>query len=326
MPTQQPSRSPLEEQDGNNASLLDEDRDRIERVLSGGVITKTRRTTTIQTPTPTPTLTTSADTNGGVLLCDDEQRRGGLSFLSLFCCGRKDNENENENNDPPNDAHANNVTLVLLYTWVAFTGRGLWNQNCLATLVFLLRNGDPKAIGFVTAAMGLSQLCASIPTGILADRYQRDVLLKTGAVVGIAAATTSIVASSVETNNPSYALLVSALVLWGIHWGITNTAITAFFADSIPDGERSLYFTKRAILINVANMCGPTIALLMFAWMGDNWTVRDCSMVLLAGNVLSLPGIFLLCWMKDNNNSNNGNNTDVNRHTDNRTQHKPNNM
>ena len=194
------------------------------------------------------------------------------------------------------DSPPRNVTLVMFYTWVAFTGRGLWNQNCLATLVFLLKDGDPKAIGFLTAAMGMAQLCTSIPTGILADKYRRDTLLKVGALVGIAAAGFMLRAAL----RPSYGMLLMALVLWGVHWGIVNTSITALFSDSIPDGERSYYFTKRAVVINIANTCGPVIALVMFAVMGDNWTIKDCSKVLLAGNVISLPGLLLLCWMNDN--------------------------
>lgn len=208
-----------------------------------------------------------------------------------------ENENENDQGDGSLAPPPRNVSIVLLYTWVAFTGRGLWNQNCLATLVFLLRNGDAKAIGFLTAAMGIAQLSASIPTGILADRYRRDTLLKAGALIGIAASGVSISAAL----RPRYEMLLLALILWGIHWGIVNTSIIALFSDSIPDGERSYYFTKRAVLINFANSCGPAIALVMFAVMGNNWTVKDCSMVLLAGNIVSLPGLLLLCWMSDDN-------------------------
>ena len=247
-------------------------------------------------------------------LDEDQNNQSLLSETLLSSDDHDDDQNNNNNNNvrsredetierghvPPR-----NVTFILLYTWVAFTGRGLWNQNCLATLVYLLRNGDPKAIGYITAAMGISQLCASIPTGILADKYRRDTLLKIGAVFGIFAAAASIVAAL----RPHYLLLVVALVLWGIHWGIVNTSITALFSDSIPDGERSFYFTRRAILINFANMCGPAIALVMFAVMGDTWTVRDCSMVLLAGNVLSLPGILLLCLMSDSRDANDDDNT-----------------
>ncbi|MGK3744338.1 MAG: MFS family permease [Bacillariaceae sp.] len=221
------------------------------------------------------------------------------SLLSSNERFREDNvDDDNDDDETTIDERQEvprNVTFVLLYTWFAFSGRGVWNQNCLATLVFLLRDGDPKSIGFITAAMGISQLCVSIPTGILADKYRRDILLKIGAFFGIVAATATIYAAL----HPGYLLLVGALILWGIHWGIVNTAITALFSDSIPDGERSFYFTRRAIIINFGNMCGPAIALIMFAVLGDKWTVKDCSMVLLAGNVLCLPGIILLCFLSD---------------------------
>ncbi len=229
--------------------------------------------------------------------CDEQRCQNPVSSNIGITLVRDDDP------DVPNDTLAStprNVTLVLFYTWVAFTGRGLWNQNCLATLVFLLKDGDPKAIGFLTAAMGMAQLCTSIPTGILADRYRRDTLLKAGALVGIGAVGFSLRAAL----RPSYGMLLVALLLWGVHWGIVNTSITALFSDSIPDGERSYYFTKRAVLINVANTCGPVIALTMFAVMGDNWTVKDCSKVLLAGNLISLPGLLLLCWMNDNHGTN----------------------
>lgn len=219
------------------------------------------------------------------------------AFQDETTFSENENESENQEGDVNLALPPRNVTLVLLYTWVAFTGRGLWNQNCLATLVFLLRNGDPKAIGFLTAAMGMAQLSTSIPTGILADRYRRDTLLKAGALIGIAASGVSIRAAL----RPRYEMLLVALILWGIHWGIVNTSIVALFSDSIPDGERSYYFTKRAVLINFANTCGPAIALVMFAVMGNNWTVKDCSMVLLVGNIVSLPGLLLLCWMSDDN-------------------------
>jgi MFS family permease len=199
---------------------------------------------------------------------------------SLFSSNERLREVENDDDDDETTTDERqevprNITFVLLYTWFAFSGRGVWNQNCLATLVFLLRDGDPKSIGFITAAMGISQLCVSIPTGILADKYRRDILLKIGAFFGAAACGATIYAAL----HPGYLLLVGALILWGIHWGIVNTAITALFSDSIPDGERSFYFTRRAIIINFGNMCGPAIALIMFAVLGDKWTVKDCAMI-----------------------------------------------
>ena len=35
-------------------------------------------------------------------------------------------------------------------------------------------------------------------------------------------------------------------------------------------------------------LTGPSVALMMFAILGDQWTVRDCSFVMLTGNLISL--------------------------------------
>lgn len=187
-----------------------------------------------------------------------------------------------------------NVTLIFVYTWFAFVGRGIWNQNVLATLVFLLRSGDATSVGYITAAMGMCQLLISIPTGILADKYRRDTLLKGAAVLGVAAVSISIMAS-LGTN---YVSLVVALCMWGAFFGVVDTALTALLADSVAE-KRSYYFTQRSVIISVANMCGPLVALIMFAVIGDEWTIQGCSIVFLVGNLICLPAVILLCFLSD---------------------------
>ena len=213
-----------------------------------------------------------------------------------------------------------NVALVLLYTFINFTGRGIWDQNCIQTLAYLLKSNDPKAIGFATAAMGIAQLASSIPTGILADRYRRDTLLRIGSCFGLAACATTIAGSLWLFSGQQrllfffrpthYSVLVSSLVLWGFQAGTTNTAILALFSDSIPDGARSFYFTRRSILVNTGYMCGPAIALVVFAAMGNHWGIPDCSMVWLGGTLVALPGMVVLWFLSDDENDANGNGND----------------
>jgi MFS family permease len=177
----------------------------------------------------------------------------------------------------------------------------MWNQNVLATFCFLLSNGDPKAVGYLTAAMGVSQLLVSFPTGVLADRYRRDGLLKVASFVGILAiATTFKVLFFSSHKQPTYGGLIVALCMWGCFWGIASTCLTALFADSVPNGQRSKYFTHRSILINLGNVTGPIVALIMFVVLGDEWNIRDCSIVMAAGQLICLPAVLLLCWLKDN--------------------------
>lgn len=191
-----------------------------------------------------------------------------------------------------------NVKLTLWYTGFVFCGRSIWNQNVLATLIFLLRDGDPKAVGYVTAVMGICQLIASAPTGILADSHRRDTLLKVASGVGLLAVGTTAF-SVVLVSKPSYNGLLLAMCSWGCYFGIANTSLSAIFADSIPNGQRSKYFTKRSILINIGNVAGPTITLIMFLVLGNEWTVRECAIVMGVAQLVCLPALGLLWFFND---------------------------
>lgn len=190
-----------------------------------------------------------------------------------------------------------NIRLTLLYTGLAFAGRSIWNQSVLATYVYLITSSNPEAVGFITAVMGCSQLLASFPTGYLADKHRRDSMLKVASAVGIVAILVTLAAMFLMQG--SYAMLVVALGVWGCYWGIANTALGALFADSIPDGDRSYYFTKRSILINLGNTVGPSLALFMFFLLGDHWTVRDCAVVMALGNAICLPAVLALAFFND---------------------------
>ena len=133
-----------------------------------------------------------------------------------------------------------NVKIILVYTWITFTGRGTWNQNVLATLIFLLRSGDPKAVGFITAAMGLSQLLISLPTGYLADKYRRDTLLRVAAVLGVAAVATTCFTAL----HASYQLLVLSLCI------CINAAIYQTSDIKTIKANEKAYFEAQPVNVN----------------------------------------------------------------------------
>jgi MFS family permease len=202
---------------------------------------------------------------------------------------------ETSDNAPPRSVRSRNIPLVLTYTALAFAGRSLWAQSVLSTFVYLLENNNAEAVGFITAVMGMSQLAVSLPTGVLADRYRRDAVLKVASAVGFKA----ILISLFAIWQTSYQWLTLALAVYGAFWGLANTSLTALFADSIRDGDRSYYFTKRSILINIGNTTGPIVAMILFQCLGDTWTVRDCAVVMGVGQVLCIPAVCLLCWLDD---------------------------
>ena len=120
-------------------------------------------------------------------------------------------------------------------------------------------------------------------------------MLQIGSVIGVIAATSTYIA----TKAMSFAMLGMALFIWGLFWGITNTSVSALFADSILDGDRSNYFTQRMVVQVLGNTCGPLGALIMFFKLGDDWTTEECAVVICAGQCLAVPALVLLCFMND---------------------------
>jgi MFS family permease/GNAT superfamily N-acetyltransferase len=196
---------------------------------------------------------------------------------------------------PIHDPISRNIPVALAYTGLIFAGRSVWSQSVLSTFVFLLRHEDTRAVGIITAAMGLAQLLTSLPAGYLADRYRRDTLLRTASAFGLVAMAATLYAIVLH----DYRALVVGLAVWGSYWGICNTALSALFADSIPTGQRSHYFTQRSLLVNVGFCTGPAVSLLLFFILGDTWTIRECAFVMAAGQFVCLPAVALLWGLSD---------------------------
>lgn len=141
----------------------------------------------------------------------------------------------------------------------------------------------------------LTQLITSFPAGYVSDLYRRDSLLKLASIVGLLGIAVTVWASY----NENYRYLLAALAVWGCFWGIANTSLVALFADSIPEGQRSVYFTKRSILNTIGNIAGPLVSLVMFAVLGDNWKLRDCAIVMIVGQAICFPAVVMLCFFRD---------------------------
>ena len=188
-----------------------------------------------------------------------------------------------------------NISLILIYTFLYFSSRSLWSQSVLSAFIYLLKDNDPEYVGLITGIMGVTQLISSFPSGWAADKYGRQFVLRCGSIVGFVGVVTTLYACIKQR----FWILATSLGLWGIYNGMTSTAIMALFADSIQEEERSSYFTKRMIVTRLGSAVGPAVAIIMFTFLGDQWRVRDCSIVMCVGQVITLPPLMLLCFMKD---------------------------
>lgn len=192
---------------------------------------------------------------------------------------------------------ARNRSLTILYTAFAFGGRSVWSHSVLPTYVYFLNGHNAAQVGYLTAIMGLAQLLASIPAGVLADRYRRRHRnLQLAGAMGVVATIAMFV--SIELYY-SFGSLEVALILWGCTYGVANTTLTSLFADSIEAGQRSKFFTRRSITLTLANVIGPSISLILFAYLGNHWTKSECRSVLLFGQAIALPSLVLLCFFRE---------------------------
>lgn len=190
-----------------------------------------------------------------------------------------------------------NVTLTLLYTLFAFAGSSIWGNSVLSTYVYLLEDGKAQAVGYATGVMGVANIICSLPAGYSSDVHRRDVVLKFASVLRAIAIAVTMFAMF----QGSYVYLLLGLAVWGASRGSANSALGAIFADSIRDGQRSHYFTQRTMLRTVGSTTGPIVSLCMFALLGDRWEIRDCSIVLMTGQLISVPAMLVLCFFDDDN-------------------------
>lgn len=186
-----------------------------------------------------------------------------------------------------------NVSRILNYTLLAFGGRSIWQSSVLATYVFLLTHNN-RSVGLVTAVSGIAQLITAFPAGAYADAYGRDSILKAASMIGILSIAVTVYVCCVQRTLNG---LFVALALWGCGWAMSNTSLQPLLADSVR--ERDVYFTKRNVRVTLGNTLGPCLSLIMFAILGNTWTVADCAWVMALGQVVCLPAVLLLWTVSD---------------------------
>jgi MFS family permease len=240
------------------------------------------------------TLSVSNDAANTVYHESQENNQETYSFSDQIM----DDHENNQSSTSIVPEKSKNINRVLLYTFFSYASRSLWNQSVLSAFVYLLKADDPKFVGIITCVMGVSQLLTSFPAGYLSDKYRRDFMLKIASLVGFIASTLTIIAARMQ----EFMFLAVALSFWGVFQGISNPSVDALFADSMMDGERSKYFTKKIVCRYLGSSSGPLVALFMFSYLGNEWTIEECQFILCAAQVLSFPALIVLCSLNDDHN------------------------
>jgi MFS family permease len=99
--------------------------------------------------------------------------------------------------------------------------------------------------------------------------------------------------------DPSYIVLTAGLVCLGIYKGLWNPPLNALFADAVPTGERAKWFTIKYIALAISGASGPLLAVALFIWVGNHWSMQELKTVFLVGILMSLPFAIMLFYLKE---------------------------
>ena len=150
-------------------------------------------------------------------------------------------------------------------------------------------------------------LCVTSPPGMLGDRVRRQTVLRLAGGVGffsIAATVFVLLWAEQHLRSLMYVLLCVCCAFWGVFMGAHSATLEALFGDSVESGRRSKLYARRAALRNAGNSVGPILSIILFWRIGDDWTIRNLTVVMLSGMAVavipcvllfSLSGATLLC-------------------------------
>jgi hypothetical protein len=104
-----------------------------------------------------------------------------------------------------------------------------------------------------------------------------------------------------------YTSLFYAMMLWGVFWSSVKPTVDSIIADSSGIGDRSRLYSIQFSLSQSASSLGPIISLILFFFLGDNWTIFDCKEVILLGLIsfsFSIPILFSFVSISANKENN----------------------
>lgn len=186
-----------------------------------------------------------------------------------------------------------NVVLNLVQVLILGAADSIWTGTAQVAFVYLMTHQSNTSVGLVEMAYGLTNFLAAYPLGYVADKHGRSPLLKIGGAVAIAAAVaTAFAVWSVTENDPDWGIwaFVACMCVWGVVGGITSGPGQALYADSVPEGTRTTWFTRLFQAYLLGDCVGPAVTVALFHFCGDHWHLNELRIVILVGLGLEVLG------------------------------------
>lgn len=216
-----------------------------------------------------------------------------------------------------------NVRLILIIVLFAGLSESLGFGSALSAYLYKVTGKSNMNVGYLESAMGLTKLLTALPVGDVSDRYGRAPVGRVGSLAYTLATIMTaycLVANAYSRNGSdddgkgdsdssnsnggvsttTFALWAIALCLWGFGRGVVDGPVLALFADSVPTGDRALFYFYLFVVFWAGALAGPVVAVLIFQMQHDEWTYRELSVVLFVALAFKMVNAVLLCFLRDN--------------------------
>jgi len=187
-----------------------------------------------------------------------------------------------------------NVQLVFGYSFLQSLGRGIWLGNILSAYLYFFAGSSNITLGWTSEATGIAFTAVLFPSGYLADRFRRDILLKISSIFGLIGLIILIMANNLT-------MIFVSLIFWGMAQGTGRPSLESLFADSLPSGSRSGIYSKIHLIRNGAQSIGPFLNILLFIYFGNDWDLSILRTVMIIGLMISMLSLITLQFFDDDN-------------------------
>ncbi|MCW5654266.1 MFS transporter [Hydrogenophaga sp.] len=150
---------------------------------------------------------------------------------------------------------------------VFFIGSGM--QSMSASWLMIEQTGSSFLAALVQTAVFLPMFLLALPAGVLADTTDRRRLISGALIAQVAAC--ALLALLVLSGRDGPASVLFLVFMCGCCTAVLTPAWNSSVVDPVPREEWPQAITAISIAYNAARAIGPTLAGLLFAWLGAGW-------------------------------------------------------
>lgn len=146
---------------------------------------------------------------------------------------------------------------------------GTWMQAVAQGWLILLLTGSPFVLGVAAAARSLPVLFLVVPAGIVADRFDRRLIIIVTTIVSMVASTALAILTILGSIDVPTVLFLGALL--GVANAFEMPARQSFVSELIGKRDLPNAIALNSLLFNAARVVGPALAGILVAVVGPGW-------------------------------------------------------